>query len=199
MIKILSLLLLSLTFIGSANANSIKGAFGYKLGGVFNSSAIGTFTHNFKPKEPLPGLDRYSISRTVSDKKIYGIYALTRDDNYVNALNPGFNDYCTSMISSPHHKVLSLLKVKYGKFNKVIDEYEKYTYAGETERWQLGYEFMDGDRYINLYCSARTTDGVGVYILSLSYVDSKLRNRANQEYRELMNDELEDEASDYDI
>ena len=53
--KILILLLLSLAFIGSANANSIKGAFGYKLGGVFNSSAIGTFTHNFKPKKPLPG------------------------------------------------------------------------------------------------------------------------------------------------
>ena len=135
----------------------------------------------------------------MSDKKIYEIFAFTRDDNYVNALNPGFNDYCTSMISSPHHKVLSLLEVKYGKFKKVIDEYDKYTYAGETESWKLAYEFVDGDRYIYLNCIARTTDGEGVYILSLSYVDWTLRTQSNQEYRELMNDELEDEASDYDI
>ena len=32
--KLLLLLLLSLAFIGSANANSIKGAFGYKLGQI---------------------------------------------------------------------------------------------------------------------------------------------------------------------
>ena len=48
--KLLLLLLLSLGFIGSANANSIDGAFGYKLGQVFNGAELYEDRDGFKIK-----------------------------------------------------------------------------------------------------------------------------------------------------
>ena len=197
--KLILLLLLSIAFIGSANANSIQGAFGYKLGEVFDSPDTGIDYHDFIPKVPLPGLDRYTIFTTMTDKKIYQISGLTTDDNYPNNSSYGFNDYCTSLSSSPHHKILELLRVKYGQFKKVNDDYDKYTSPkfGEVEWIGLDYKFEDGDRFIYLECLAIT--GVGQYTLRLDYVDWTLHTQWNQELSEFLKNKLEDEASDYDI
>ena len=84
--KLLLLLLLSLAFICSANANSIKGAFGYKLGQVVKDAKTEEFitlqkgspplvaivsSKEFIPKKPLPGNHTYTIYTTLEDKKIY--------------------------------------------------------------------------------------------------------------------------------
>ena len=193
--KLLLLFLLSLGLIGSANANSIEGAFGYKLGEVFNSSVKGTYVHIFNPKKRLSAFNRYSISTTVTDKKIGYISALTRDENYsVNS------EYCTPMPSSPHHKVLSLLQAKYGKFEKLFEQHKKYEW-NNGEVHEIEYEFSDGDRTIYLKCETYTEvpNGKGTYILYLRYIDWILNRRATQEYDELRKNNLKDEAKDYDL
>ena len=71
--KLLLLLVLSLCLLGTANANSIKGAFGYNLGDVYKSTS-GTLSHTFIPKKLFPGLDDYQII-TGFDNRIVEISA----------------------------------------------------------------------------------------------------------------------------
>ena len=55
--RLLSILFLSLSFIGSANANSIEGAFGYKLGQVVSDVIVTDWG------------DYYSASKTFKPNK----------------------------------------------------------------------------------------------------------------------------------
>ena len=84
--KLLLLLLLSLGFIGSANANSIEGAFGYKLGQVVEDAieSDNRYLSNktFSPKKPLPGDFRYFLYTTRKDKKVSSIRAFFSSDSY---------------------------------------------------------------------------------------------------------------------
>ena len=66
--KLFFVLFVSFAFISSANANSIKGAFGYKLGDVDKSIKIEemfladwwfTARETFTPKKPVPFFDYY--------------------------------------------------------------------------------------------------------------------------------------------
>ena len=76
--KLLLVLLLSVGFIGSTYANSIEGAFGYKLGQVVKNipmkSKYARWKH-FSPKKPLLSLNKYSIHTTLKEKRIYQIFA----------------------------------------------------------------------------------------------------------------------------
>ena len=95
--KLFLLLLLSLAFIGSANANSIQGAFGYKLGEMYKKEDT-----SFVPRNPLPYLDEYFVSRTPISKKIYKIAGRIIDDHII--------DYCSNSDYNPYKKILRLPK-----------------------------------------------------------------------------------------
>ena len=82
--KLLIFLLLSLAFVGSAYANSIDGAFGYKLGQVVEDvkedhrfigiEADFSLGKAFVPKKPLPGNFSYRLETTLKDKKVFRIF-----------------------------------------------------------------------------------------------------------------------------
>ena len=114
--RLLIIFLLSLSFIGSANANSIDGAFGYKLGEFYKKEDT-----SFVPKKPLPYLDQYDVFRTPISKKIYEIRGSMIDKNKW-ALE------CNDEYSSSR-KLRSLLQKKYGQFKKTVDEVKYFTYA----------------------------------------------------------------------
>ena len=108
MIRLFSILILSLSFIGSANANSIKGAFGYELGQVVDDVTITQSGDDwfyaekkFKPNKPLLGLNNYRITTTLKDKIVYEISAslFEKATNY---------DKCGSD-SSDYSKILKAL------------------------------------------------------------------------------------------
>jgi hypothetical protein len=162
--KLLILLLLSLTYIGSANANSIEGAFGYKLGDVYKSSSV-TLSHKFLPRKPFPGLDEYQILTGVDDR-IVKISA-----KKIKWESSGY--YCSDSNFTGFRKLLKLLQAKYGQFEKIIDERKEYA-DGTSE--QAEYKYEDGGRNINLYCDTSYVNGTGSYRLFLTYIDTELQS-----------------------
>jgi hypothetical protein len=83
--KLLLLLFISFAFIGSANADSIKGAFGYKLGKVVkgikieeDSDGFKQRYDTFKPAKPIPGFNRYFVHTTLKTNKVFEISAHSR-------------------------------------------------------------------------------------------------------------------------
>ena len=197
--KLLLLLFISFAFIGSANANSIQGAFGYKLGQIEESAKLVVFrpsmisSHKYiKPKKNLPGFKTFLIDTTISDKKIFRITAA----NYGKKYNG-----CSKSIDFPNrlYSTLNMLETKYGKFKHTKDYYDKGKFlvallANITEYQE--FNFNDGNRSISLTCSQAPNDG---YSLSLSYVDNKLKRQFEKERNEMIKAwEIED-AADYDI
>ena len=186
---LLLLVFISFTFIGSANASSIKGAFGYILGEVeeieghhatFNN--ITNISKKFRPSRPLPGFEKYYIHVTLNENKIYSIRALTYTDKKI---------YERSCYDSKKIKsALTLLKSKYGTFKLSENERVKVTYVdfdyyvGEREvtsieeyrRWQ----FHDGNRSIILSCSKRMQYGDD-FSFELEYIDNDLSKLFDEE------------------
>lgn len=194
--KFLLVLVLSVAFIGSANANSIKGAFGYKLGNIVSNAKViidkrGNIysVTNFSPRNPIPGLNEYWFKTSVISKKIFQIHAFNGYESYTNP--PGLGN-CNSLIPvmNDYNKLLNMLEAKYGDFKKTrrqvsFDPYYHY----ET------YEFKDGNRKITLRCDERSKS----YGLSLNYMDLKLSKKADEEEQEIKRKRLNEESGDYDI
>lgn len=185
--RLLIIFLLSLSFIGSANANSIDGAFGYKLGEFYKKEDT-----SFVPKKPLPYLDQYDVFRTPISKKIYEIRGSMIDKNKW-ALE------CNDEYSSSR-KLRSLLQKKYGQFKKTVDEVKYFTYANQNWGMQdLVYSYEQAEREITIECneSQKIEDGVasGHYSLRLRYSDRGLFWQAIEEEQTLK----EKEESEYDI
>ena len=126
MIRLLSILFLSLSFIGSANANSIKGAFGYELGQVVKDAKINgghdpfswfRSSTYFNPKNPLPMLQSYKFYSSVISKKIFEIsgssslYSNEKPSKYLNC------HFAAS--STDFGKLLRILEAKYGDFELI--------------------------------------------------------------------------------
>jgi len=195
MIRILSILFLSISFIGSANANSIKGAFGYKLGQVVTDAKIyggnDPFSWfksetDFKPKKPLPMLQNYQFSSSVISKKIYEIRGNTRLENSEKP-SPFYN--CQFASSRDFGKLRRILEGKYGDFELTDIKDDRLK---PLVRYYERYEFKDGNRKISLSCSDIKN---GEYSLSLYYVDLKLRKQADEEEEQM----IRNSTPDYDI
>ena len=90
--KLILLLSISLGFTGSANANSIEGAFGYKLGQVLEeaieSDSRYSSNKGISPQKPLHEDFKYFLYTTRVDKKVSSIRALFYSDSY-------YQDYCS--------------------------------------------------------------------------------------------------------
>jgi hypothetical protein len=195
MIRLLSILFLSLSFIGSANANSIKGAFGYELGQVVKDAKINgghdpfswfRSSTYFNPKNPLPMLQSYKFYSSVISKKIFEISGSSSLDR---AEKPYEYYNCQFASSKDFGKLLRILEAKYGDFEliEVIDDrWEPLVHHYER------YEFNDGNRRISLGCSDILN---GEYGLLLSYKDFKLKKQAEKEEEKM----ISDSNPDYDI
>ena len=204
--NLLLLLLLSLTFIGSANANSIKGAFGYKLGDVDKS--IETEEHflfsfvaerDFTPKNPVPFLDEYSVHASPISHKIYKIHASKRIP-YSNTENSPY-DKCNNFTGSSFGDLLAMLRARYGDvFEITRNDYHSGYFEGKLDR-QINIIFIypDNDRNIQLECHESFLEPRIIYTLSLEYIDSNLEKLAYKEQRELENKKILEESSDYDL
>jgi len=206
--KLFLILFISLGLIGPANANSIEGAFGYKLGQVVKDvktevrilfentdQAYIEISSNkdFIPKKPLPGKHTYSISTTLEDKKIWGIHVrLIRspsDDNF-NDCQPDYGYF---------RKIVEVYEAKYGEFNKTRDDGERYS--------GLTYSFTKGKRNIRISCSREVLwNKTGYYNFGISYFDYKLRDLATKEEEKPYNEALKkmkqkiiEESKEYDI
>jgi hypothetical protein len=162
--KLLLFFLITFGLTGIANANSIKGAFGYNLGEVYKSSS-GTLSHKFVPRKPFPGLNEYQILTGVDDR-IVEISAIK-----IKWESSGY--YCSDLNFTGFRKLLKLLQTKYGQFEKIIDERKEYA-DGTSEKAEYKYE--DGDRNINLYCDTSYVNGTGSYRLFLTYLDTRLQS-----------------------
>ena len=205
MIRILSILFLSISFIGSANANSIKGAFGYKLGDVDKS--IETEEHflfsfmaerNFTPKNPVPFLDYYSVRATPISHKIYKIHASKRisysdaDISY---------DICKFFKGYSFGDLLAMLRARYGDvFEITRNDSAEETYEGKFHRnANLILIYNDNDRYIQVECHDNFAEPWTIYTLKLEYIDSDLEKLGYKERKELENKKILEESSDYDL
>jgi len=195
--KILLLLLLSLTFIGSANANSIKGAFGYKLGEVQEPEKkecdTDDYSHcytlsDFDPVNPLPYFEHYYFVTTFTTNKIQYIKA------YVNR-EYKYSDSCDSS-NSDFGKTRLMLEAKYGDF-------ESHWFG--DGKW---YKFEDGDRSIFLRCaitdgfcrnSSSGYDSCKIYDMELTYKDDMLGRQNDDEKKAFIRKKFEEESKDYDL
>ena len=111
--KILLLLLISLSFISSANTNSIEGAFGYKLGQVVEGIKLEVDRNDFKdryenfmPAKPMPPFDTFIVYATLKNK----VYAIT---GYVSGIKMDNYNSCNS--NKKFRKLLNALEKKYGE------------------------------------------------------------------------------------
>ena len=117
MIRLLSILFLSLSFIGSANANSIKGAFGYELGQVVSDVTVtdrGDYysaSKTFKPNKQFLNFNDYWLSTTFKEKKVNMIGASFKEKSTMD-------DKCGRR-DGDYSKVLRVLEKKYGDFNEL--------------------------------------------------------------------------------
>ena len=201
--KLLLVLFISLGLIGSANANSINGAFGYKFGQVLKNTKLenvyGTYISSkyFKPVRPLPYFSKYNVSTTLNDKKIYSIEAWHSDDSSSsNSCELDYGDF---------PKMLKMLEAKYGNFEETINT-SKYGYNNDGEPWfidKIGFEYIKNNRSISLICER---DSNWSYRLSIFYFDKKLANIKNKENKAWQKQKALkekqnalEEASDYDI
>jgi hypothetical protein len=157
--KKLTVLLFSILISFSSYAgwfgNSIEGAFDIKLGEVMGKNHFSS-NDSFLPKYPLNLFDSEEYYyKLTPENKVYSI-----------KLWGGDNDIKCNSNSGNFHKLLSILKEKYGiKFIKTI----KSKYATDTL-----YRYTDGNRSIHLSC-AQFSSGNGS--VKLEYKDNTTRTR----------------------
>ena len=198
--KLLILLLLSLGFIGSANANSIDGAFGYKLGEVQNPDFKECYgnehcysSSRFDPKKPLPGYDYYSFDTTFTSNKIYSINASRRSDSENFDTCYGYD--------SDFGKIFGMLESKYGKFSGL--KTDTFNSTGWMSHERSVFEFRDGDRRIFISCFFQEgNEHFNVkesFNWRLMYSDYKLAQLNRDEIEAAIKTMFIEESKDYDI
>ena len=159
--KLLLLLLISLGFIGLANANPnpIDGAFGYKLGLVEKDAELQEDTSGFKyksksfiPSKVMPPFTSYTIKTTLTKNKIYEITAYVSKIKY-DTFSCDQNIYFKDLLSA--------LKRKYKEHGKLL-----------SFRWNdsMDFTFIIDDRSIVLECEADYDE----MSMQLTYSDDKL-------------------------
>jgi hypothetical protein len=203
--KLLLVLFISLGIVGSVNANSIKGAFGYKLGDVDKSIETEEFkigswsyfaTKYFTPSSPLPFFSSYSASATPISHKIYEIKAATHLDGKFEGIT---NDYC-SYSDTHFSNLLAMLEARYGDFEVRTNKRESGNYSSGV-RWTrqtYNLEYTDGNRSIYLHCYQTVGSNI-YYDLQLIYRDSDLDKLEDKEYDYLVDKKILEESSDYDL
>jgi len=186
--KLILLLSLSLCFTGSANANSIEGAFGYKLGQVLeeaieSDSRYSSNKKGISPQKPLHEDFKYFLYTTRVDKKVSSIRALFYSDSY-------YQDYCSDN-EGLFFKIMKIYELKYGKFVK-----------NSPNEKDVNYSYTDSPREIMIRCAVTSN----LNTIEITYIDSILKNIRNTEYdiekeRQLKEKEKQflEEASEYDI
>jgi len=203
--KLLLVLFISFGLIGSANANSIKGAFGYKLGDVDKSieteeSFMGSWIYlankSFTPKNPVPFFDSYLVGATPISHKIYEITA----SKHLNGKFEGItNDYC-SYSDTHFSNLLAMLEARYGDFEVQTNKYESGNYAS-GEHWKIQtyiLKYADDNRSIYLRCYQTINSNI-YYDIELTYLDSDLDKLEDKEYDYLVDKKILEESSDYDL
>jgi hypothetical protein len=205
--KLLLVLFISFGLIGSANANSIKGAFGYNLGDVdksietkeeFLASWFYYAWKTFTPKNPVPFFDSYRVRATPISHRIYEIEA----SKSIKEKSKGVQyDWCEYGSGLSFSDLLAILRARYGDvFDKVVHKYDRGTYSDginwHTRHYALKY--TDKNRYIHLSCRHKASS-IYSYELSLKYVDTYLEDLEDIEYTELKNKKILEESSDYDL
>jgi hypothetical protein len=212
--KLLILLFISFGLISSVNANSIKGAFGHKLGQVVKNvptehekRGINHYFYsskNFMPQKPLSGFKWYSFETTFTDKKISRIIATTSEKSSINnscdhsiwVQDSEYEDLLMP-VDSDFEKIKVMLEAKYGDFKQVQYEFESGgNNNGLWDRRLKEFQFNDGNRSINLYCKR---DSRSSHLMKLTYIDHKLDALADKEHDDLANKHINEESSDYDI
>jgi hypothetical protein len=206
--KLLLILFISFAFISSAYANSIKGAFGFKLGypGSKESSSIAS-SIQFNPEKPLLPFKDYSVATTLKQNLVYRITA--RHSEPSNEKNECFTQYsydvwikdCPECFldETPLNVIKTILVAKYGGL-----EYDHYRNAKDTNQ-SISLSFRDGQRSIVLRCSwvykrpAFYKPFEGDYSLSLTYTDWALEDLFQKEYAEREKQKTLNASSDYDI
>jgi len=166
--KLLLLLLISIAYMSPAYADSIKGAFGYKLGQVVKGIKIEEDWDGFKkrydtfkPAKPIPGFNSYFVHTTLKTNKVFEISAHNRMkieiDKYYSCA--GVKDFSN---------LLDALENKYGSFGPSWDNGGWTTYTKNK-----------GDRRILLKCVFWTgSNEVSIY---LEYFDNKLYKLLKEE------------------
>lgn len=182
--KTLLLLILSFGLISSANANSINGAFGYKLGQVVEGIKLEVDRNdfkkryeNFKPAKPMPPFETFIVYATLKNK----VYAIT---GYVSALKMDNYSSCNSNIK--FRKLLKALEKKYGEFRNLYP-------SGNLDEYS--YSIKINDRLIELNCRMQTGSYNDVspndtISIKLKYRDLNLETVLREENNEFL---------DYDI
>ena len=206
--KLLLLLLLSLAYIGSANANSIKGAFGFKLGYPGSKESASTAAPlKINPAKPMPPFNHYSVATTLNQNLVYRITArhsapsneineCFRQYSYDVSLSPGSNYF---LERAPLEVIRARLIAKYGNL-----DYDHSRNAKDTKQ-RISLSFRDGQRSILLNCSwvyerpAFYKPFEGDYSLSLTYTDWALKDLFQKEYAEREKQKTLNASSDYDI
>jgi hypothetical protein len=191
MIRLFSILILSLSFIGSANANSIKGAFGYELGQVVSDVTVKDWGDSFsaskyfKPNKPFLNFNKYWLSTTLTEKKVFFIIAIFEEQSTME-------DKCYSN-SSDYARVLRVLEEKYGDFRETKNSF--YSYGDSQKQTVRSHEIREGARLIGLYCNwfydfEQPSDFL--FTMDLSYKDLDLSIRAEIESLHLVQEGLKD-------
>ncbi len=206
--KLLLLLFISLAFLGSANANSIKGAFGFKLGYPGSKeSASFELPLQFKPAKPMPPFKDYSVATTLNENLVYRITAKHSEPS--NEKNECFRQYSISVWlndcpecfinETPLNVVQGMLEAKYGRF-----DYDNYRKDKDTNQ-SIKLSFQDGRRSIVLRCTwiykrpAFYKPFEGNYNLSLTYTDWNLKDLFEKEYAQREKQKTVNSSSDYDF
>lgn len=175
--KLLLLLFISLGLIGSANADSIKGAFGYKLGQVVKGIKIEEDRDGFKqrydtfkPAKPIPGFNTYFVHTTLKTNKVFEISAHSR-------MKIDIDKYYSCAGVKAFSNLLYALENNYGSFGNSWDDGGWTTYTKNR-----------GDRRIRLQCVFWTgSNEVSIY---LEYFDNELAKLLREE---------NNQYSDYDL
>ena len=192
--KLLLLLLLTSSF--SANANSIKGAFGYEFGDVVKGIKVESYEHivwvskSFKPSKPVPGLSHYNIYTTIKDNKVYKITASHRE--------PSSNNNSCDLYFGDFGKIFKMLEAKYGDFEEYRNN-SKYGTSSNGVRWfddHVYYRYDNKNRRIVIECKRYSPRD---YELRLMYIDYKLLDIMDKESKEWLKQKALNESSDYDL
>ena len=201
--KLLLLLLLSLAYIGSANANSIQGGFGYKLGQAVPSAEIlcnvyacGHVYVPFKPVNQIPPFDSGYFEATLNEKKIYKIHLSYSEDSTKE--NPCFNQDAWNR--SHFAKILKILEARYGDFER-----SWWRNSPKDTQDRIEYSYDDGNRSIIFGCYWKHEKESffkpyeGSSELKLMYFDRLLRDLAEKERKEYKKKKTLEKSSDYDL
>jgi hypothetical protein len=191
--KLLLLLFISLGLIGSANANSIKGAFGYELGQVLSDVTVndlGDYGYSaiktFKPNKPFFNFNKYFLSTTLKKKKVHLINASFKEQSTLD-------DKCGRR-DGDYSKVLRVLEEKYGEFNE-LKNYIFQSRGDSRHSWRKHAIIKNPLRTITLRCDwyydfkQPTTFN---FTMNLTYEDIELTMERNNDESHLLHEKLED-------